>query len=188
MYEYIHRTHSIFRTLWQAIDINFKNTLHLYNKSAYFIKVCCNLLMWCTFYCTALYNVCTFAPAHVALSVPEAPYLGEYNRFNGLSILFFEPKEADTAILNKSSLLYFVKARSLSRWGLYQDWPLYDFVCVQYGLNVVIQSIMYVHHPIFSAEYRYTKADASAVNYWSPVLNHRDDQPPFIWDAYFNIP
>ena len=46
-------------------------------------------------------------------------------------------------ILIKSSLLYFAKVRTLSGWGLYQDWPFYDFVCVKLGFLMQIQSIMY---------------------------------------------
>ena len=68
IHECINRTHSKFRTLWQTIDIKFKNTIHQYNKPAYVIKICCNLFMLCTFHCTALYNNITFSPAHAVLS------------------------------------------------------------------------------------------------------------------------
>ena len=44
-------------------------------------------------------------------------------------------------ILIKSSLPYFAKVRTLSGWGLYQDWPFYDLVCVKWGFVMQNQSI-----------------------------------------------
>ena len=46
-------------------------------------------------------------------------------------------------ILIKSSPPYFATVRTLSGWGLYQDWPFYDLVCVTWGLIMQIQSNMY---------------------------------------------